>query len=221
MTKPVTSVAVMTLYEEGRFELMDPVSKFIPEFANAKVVNSDASPGTPTDQPATVPAKRPITIRDLLTHSSVMFNGLPYCTRILSQVRAAAIPAAAGCAATVGDYYRFCQMLLNNGRCAEQRILSRKSVELMTSVHVPMGSEADELSRPAGFGLGFAIAAAPGQAPNLGSAGTFSWGGFFYTTFLVDPQEQLIAISMAQLFPAADVDWQNRFPVLVYQAIDD
>jgi CubicO group peptidase (beta-lactamase class C family) len=61
MTKPVTSVAVMMLYEEGKFLLDDPISKFIPDFKEPKVLAADGK---------TVPAKREITIRDLLRHTS-------------------------------------------------------------------------------------------------------------------------------------------------------
>ena len=61
MTKPVTSVAVMMLYEEGKFLLDDPISKFIPDFKEPKVLTADGK---------TVPAKREITIRDLLRHTS-------------------------------------------------------------------------------------------------------------------------------------------------------
>ncbi len=71
MSKAITSVAVMMLYEEGKLQLKDPVSKFIPEFADVKVL---AAPGDPSAQDGVVPAKRPITIRHLLTHTS----GLTY-----------------------------------------------------------------------------------------------------------------------------------------------
>src|SRR6059058_5684382 len=69
MTKPITSVAVMMLYEEGRFLLEDPVSKYLPEFKNPKVLVKPA-----TGEPYTIPAAREITVRDLLTHTS----GLTY-----------------------------------------------------------------------------------------------------------------------------------------------
>src|SRR5579863_5129498 len=69
MTKPITSLAVMMLYEEGRFLLDDPVSKYIPEFKNPKVMVKPAS-----GQPYTIPSTGEITIRDLLTHTS----GLTY-----------------------------------------------------------------------------------------------------------------------------------------------
>jgi CubicO group peptidase (beta-lactamase class C family) len=66
-TKAVTTVAVMMLWEEGKFSLDDPVSKFIPSFANEKVLKS-FNPADTTY--TTTPAKRPVTIRDLLTHTS-------------------------------------------------------------------------------------------------------------------------------------------------------
>jgi CubicO group peptidase (beta-lactamase class C family) len=70
MTKPITTVAVMMLYEEGYFLLEDPISKFLPEFKNPKVLVKPANGGAPY----TIPATREITIRDLLRHTS----GLTY-----------------------------------------------------------------------------------------------------------------------------------------------
>lgn len=77
MTKPVTAVAVLMMLEEGKIRLADPVSKFLPEFAEMQVVAAQgadpASGGSGSGaaaDPATVPAEREITIRDLLTHTS-------------------------------------------------------------------------------------------------------------------------------------------------------
>ena len=67
MTKAVTSVGVMILYEQGRFQLTDPVSKYLPEFANMRVISKMADDGTIAE---TVPAEQPIRIIDLLTHTS-------------------------------------------------------------------------------------------------------------------------------------------------------
>jgi CubicO group peptidase (beta-lactamase class C family) len=64
MTKPITSVAAMTLFEQGKFDLDDPVSKFIPAFAETTVLEGDG------DSQQTVPAKRPITIRDVFRHTT-------------------------------------------------------------------------------------------------------------------------------------------------------
>jgi CubicO group peptidase (beta-lactamase class C family) len=70
MTKPVTSVAAMMLYEEGAFELSDPVSRFIPSFGDMRVYA-----GGPAAKPLTVPASQPIRIRHLLTHTSGLTYG--------------------------------------------------------------------------------------------------------------------------------------------------
>jgi CubicO group peptidase (beta-lactamase class C family) len=70
MTKPITSVAAMMLYEEGRFELTDPVSKFIPSFANMRVYV-----GGSDQRPVTVPATEPVRIWHLLTHTSGLTYG--------------------------------------------------------------------------------------------------------------------------------------------------
>ncbi len=77
MTKPIVSVALMTLYDEGKFQLDDPVSKFLPEYANLQVVN-DPSQGSAA---GTHPAPSAITIRQVLSHTSGMSHGisaLPY-----------------------------------------------------------------------------------------------------------------------------------------------
>jgi CubicO group peptidase (beta-lactamase class C family) len=74
MTKPITSVAVMMLYEEGRFLLSDPVSRFLPEFKNQNVLVADSGAGGTSAPLTTTSAKREITIRDLLVHTS----GLTY-----------------------------------------------------------------------------------------------------------------------------------------------
>src|ERR1700758_459171 len=70
MTKPITSVAAMMLYEEGRFELTDPVSKFIPSFAGVRVYT-----GGSDQRPVTVPATEPVRIWHLLTHTSGLTYG--------------------------------------------------------------------------------------------------------------------------------------------------
>ena len=71
MTKPITSVAVMMLFEEGKLALTDPVSRFIPAFRDMKVLTRGAAGTEPTLQPA----RRQITIRDLLTHRSGLTYG--------------------------------------------------------------------------------------------------------------------------------------------------
>jgi CubicO group peptidase (beta-lactamase class C family) len=75
MTKPVTSIAVMMLHEEGRFLLDDPVSKFLPEFKNPKVAIANAPNERELEGYRMVPAEREITIRHLLTHAAGLASG--------------------------------------------------------------------------------------------------------------------------------------------------
>ena len=70
MTKPITSVAAMMLYEEGAFELTDPVSRFIPSFAGARVYT-----GGSDQRPVTVPVTEPVRIWHLLTHTAGLTYG--------------------------------------------------------------------------------------------------------------------------------------------------
>ena len=330
MTKPITSVAVMMLYEEGKFQLGDPISKYLPEFKNPKVLVKPANGGTPY----TIPATREITIRDLLRHTSgltynwnpdlgkmyddanvatglleydgtiadnvkrlaaqpLLFqpgerweyslgvdvlgrlvevvSGMPldefFRKRIFEPVgmkdtyfyvpqekvsrlavaygifegnEAARFPdkpvvdglltydasypiagpkklfsGGGGLVSTAEDYARFCQMMLDNGMVNGKRLLSRKTVELMT--HDQLG----KIGPDQGFGLGFGVDGVKGPMDELGSPGEFGWGGFFYTSFTIDPKEQMIVIFMAQLHPAGDVSIQNRVKTLVYEAIND
>nr|WP_137829992.1 serine hydrolase domain-containing protein [Methylobacterium sp. L1A1] len=86
MTKPLTSLAVLMLYEEGRFQLDDPVARFLPEFAEMRVMV-----GGNRAKLETVPALRPITIRDLLTHTSGLTYGFMEATLVDALYRAEAI----------------------------------------------------------------------------------------------------------------------------------
>ncbi|NWG14553.1 MAG: beta-lactamase family protein [Acidobacteria bacterium] len=329
MTKPITSAAVMMLYEEGRFLLDDPVSKYIPEFKNPKVLSKSAAGPS-----YTILADREISIRHLLTHTSgltyhwhpdlgalykdrnvahgilqydgtigdsvrslaglpLLFNPgerfeyslsvdvLGYLVEVISgmtlddflrkrifeplcmkdthfyipeeklgrvataytwyegkglsrfpdepimegsMVYSADYPyrgpkklyaGGAGLSSTASDYLRFCQMMLDRGKLGSIRLLSRKSVELMT--HDQLGTVAPALA----FGLGFGVEGEKGPLQELGSPGQFGWGGFFYTEFFVDPREELIGLFMAQLHPTGGLTLNRIFSTLVYQAIND
>ncbi len=121
----------------------------------------------------------------------------------------------AGLLSTANDYSRFLQMLLNGGELDGVRILGPKSVELMTANHVrSLYSNGDF-----GFGLGFQVVEDVGRAGIPASAGTYSWGSAYYSTFWVDPQEKLVAVFLTQLIPARGLDLQDKFRYLVYQAI--
>ncbi|GAB4130529.1 MAG: serine hydrolase domain-containing protein [Acidobacteriota bacterium] len=317
-SKAVTTAAVMILQEEGRLLLSDPVSKYLPEFSHVRVATRES--GAYREEPA----KRPITIRDLLTHTAgISYGGgaaeaayrwedlygwyfadhdetigeairrlatLPidaqpgekyiygFNTDILGRVvevvsgqsladffqeriftplkmtdthfflppekvarftpvyghdpagRLYLVEPAdrndyvsgprkcysggAGLLSTARDYGRFLLALLNGGTLEGVRILSRKSVELMTSNHV--GDKFGDR----GFGLGFWITEHVGRSGQMGSVGAFGWGGAYYTTYWVDPQERLVALLMCQLLPARDMDLHPKFSTLVYQALE-
>ena len=334
MTKPITSVAVMMLYEEGHFLLSDPVSKYIPEYKNPKVLAPEADEDSDSIPPATVPADREITIRHLLNHTSGItynWNGklgktyneagvtngivqtdgiigekmkilaglsllhhpgeafeyglsidvLGYLVEVVSGMtldeffhkrifeplgmkdthffipeeklpRLAAVyrrisagdlerlseepitegtntysisypyqgpqsyfSGGGGLSSTASDYARFLQMMLNGGELNGVRLLSPKTVELMTTNSV------GELAGNMDFGLGFAIRTERGLHGELASNGAYSWGGFFYTGFSVDPEEEMIYIFMSQLHPTGGLTLGNKFEVLVYQALVD
>ena len=335
MSKPLTSVAVMMLYEEGRFTLNEPVSDFLPEFKNMKVLDPPWPQDKTSPPGALVDAKRPITIFHLLTHTSgltyggarlskayrdagvttglvqqegtiaegvkkmasvpLLFqpgdvweysladdvlgrlvevvSGMPFDKFLeerlfkplgmkdtcffLPEEKVARLATAytyypekglqpilygqvvkegefdpgysadypyrgprtyfsggAGLCSTAEDYYRFCQMMLNGGELNGVRIISRKSVELMSQNHV-------QGKRDDGYGLGFGDISEPKQLTELGSVGAYHWGGFYYTTFVIDPKEDLIAIFMGQLHPTGGLNLDSKAIRLAYQAIKD
>ena len=123
----------------------------------------------------------------------------------------------AGLVSTASDYARFLQMLLNGGVLDGARLLSPKTVELMTSNHV--GSL--YLSGTFGFGLGFEITEHVGRSGRPGSVGEYGWGGAYHTKFWVDPVEKLLVVFMTQLLPAAGSDAHVTLRQLVYSAIID
>jgi CubicO group peptidase (beta-lactamase class C family) len=330
MSKPITSAAVMILYEEGYFLLEDPISKFLPEFKSPKVLVKPANGGASY----TIPATREITIRELLRHTSgltykwdkdlgplykeanvadgllpydgtiadsvarlakqpLLFNpgerweyslGVDVLGRLVEVVsgmpldeflrkrifeplgmkdtyffppdnkldRLAAaytyyadkglnrfpdtpitedsftysadypyhgprklFSGGAGLNSTPADYARFCEMMLEGGKLGKVRILSRKSVELMT--HDQLG----KISADQAFGLGFGIDGIKTPLAELGTAGEYEWGGFFFTSFSIDPKEEMIVIFMAQLHPQGDNALDNQVHELAYQAIND
>lgn len=91
MTKPITSVAVMMLYEEGKFQLNDPVAKYLPEFARMQVGIEEKDPQTGKPTLKTAPAKRPVTVRDLLRHTAGLSYGFFSDTLVDAEYRKARI----------------------------------------------------------------------------------------------------------------------------------
>jgi CubicO group peptidase (beta-lactamase class C family) len=144
--------------------------------------------------------KSPVVLRDVRTPSRFVCGG-------------------ACMVSTATDYYRFLQMLLNGGELEGVRILSRKSVELMTSDHLGTGiTHAPPFPAGYGFGLGFAVRVAPGEASSPGSVGDYGWGGLYGTTFFVDPKERLIGILLMQRLNYAK--YSRQFRTGVYSALD-
>jgi CubicO group peptidase (beta-lactamase class C family) len=331
MTKPITSVALMMLVEEGRIALDDPVHRYIPQWRNLGVYE-----GGFMETFRTRPTKAPMRIIDLLRHTSGLTYGLQQRTNVdaayrkfgfgdpagagsleamiegLAKIPLEAspgdvwnysvstdvlgylvgkisgvpfeeflrhrifgplgmvdtgffVPAAqasrlascyvlapdgrmklqddsqgsrflqppafisggGGLVSTAADYLRFCRMLLNGGVLDGTRLLSPKTIELMTLNHLPGGKELPDLSvslfseasySGVGFGLGFAVTTNPARALIPGSQGDFSWGGMASTYFWIDPREQLIVIFMTQLIPSTIYNLRRELRTLVYSA---
>ena len=104
-------------------------------------------------------------------------------------------------------------MMLNGGELNGARVLSRKSVELISQNHVQ--GKLDEF----GYGLGFGVTSEPRFLTELGSVGTYYWGGFYYTAFIIDPKEDMIAVFMAQLHPTGGLNVDSKAIRLAYQAL--
>jgi len=130
----------------------------------------------------------------------------------------------AGSAGTAADYARFLQMLINGGQLDGVRLLSRTTVQYMTSDHLgdAKGAGAVALLPGMGFGLGFAVRRENGLFEVTGSAGEYFWAGAAGTGFYVDPKEQLICVWMTQGQPGMARRYDRYlFKQLVYQAIND
>ncbi|MCB0085211.1 MAG: serine hydrolase, partial [Caldilineaceae bacterium] len=127
-----------------------------------------------------------------------------------------------GLLSTTGDYLRFAQMLLNQGTLDGERLLGRKSVELMRANHLPDGVFVDnDPTTGMGFGLGVSVQLALGKLQTLGSQGNYGWGGAANTNFWIDPQEELLGILMLQYMPSGAYPVTTDFRNLVYQALVD
>ncbi len=119
----------------------------------------------------------------------------------------------AGLLSTAHDYARFLEMIRRGGAIDGVRILSPRTVALMTTnqvgtLHSPNGM---------GFGLGFETTDRYG-ANGLDSAGAYGWSGAYSSTYRVDPESRLVIVFMAQILPNT-TDLGRKFPTLVYQAL--
>ena len=139
-----------------------------------------------------------------------------------------------GLAGTAADYLRFCRMLLNKGELEGVRLLSPKTVALMTANHLPEGAEIAGLSpaadgfnesgyRGIGFGLGVAVTLDPVRVGIPGTQGEFAWGGMASTAFFVDPLEDMAVIFMSQVIAdtARRVRLRRDLRTLIYGAMTE
>ncbi|WP_328611744.1 beta-lactamase family protein [Amycolatopsis sp. NBC_00345] len=135
-----------------------------------------------------------------------------------------------GLVSTAGDYHRFTQMLLRGGELDGVRVLGPRTVELMTSNHLPGHVDLEAYGRPLfaempfdgfGFGLGFSVLEDPVKAKTLSSAGEYAWGGAASTAFWVDPDEDLTVAFYTQLLPSSTHPIRQQLRQLVYQALVD
>jgi CubicO group peptidase (beta-lactamase class C family) len=339
MTKPIICTALMTLLEEGRFRLIEPVAKYIPAFGAVKVLEADGK---------LVPPVRPILIRDLMTHMSglsyhfveeagvgKMYSdaakllgadhsleatiddlaqfplafqpgskwrysvGIDVAARVIEVISgqplgaflrarlfeplgmkdtAFGVPSEKrsrvaamygrpdvfdagvtmgseflawmagvnnrldvsksypvdspdvfmrgghGLFSTIGDYFRFAQMLANGGELDSERIIGRKTLELMHANYVPAGLPPLEIGglplSGYGFGLGSRVLMDVAQSGAPGSVGEFGWSGAAKTHYWVDPKEELVGLFMTQSMMSFDLP-EFDLRALAYQAIDD
>ena len=135
-----------------------------------------------------------------------------------------------GLVATAGDYLRFAQMLANGGELDGVRILGTQTVALMMDNHLgsaygpsPMSTLNLDMgmSEGMGYGLGGYSITDTGLTGLPASPGTYGWGGAASTDFLVDPEEDLVAIVLTQLLPTGTYPLRPTMEVLTYQAIVD
>ncbi len=135
-----------------------------------------------------------------------------------------------GLISTTADYDRFCRMLIGKGALDDVRIVSPKTLDLMTRNQLPGGVDLTQMSQSlfseagnagTGFGLGFAMTLDPARTLVPGSAGEYFWGGMYSTAFFIDPVERLHMVFMTQLMPSSTYPIRRQLKTLIYSAIED
>ena len=138
------------------------------------------------------------------------------------------VSGGGGLVSTAIDYHRFCRMLLNGGELEGARIVSRKTLELMTLNHLPDGGDLAGWSKSlfseaamagVGFGLGFAVNKDVARTMIPGSVGEYYWGGMYSTAFFVDPVERVTMVFMTQLAPSSSYPIRRELKTLIYSAL--
>jgi CubicO group peptidase (beta-lactamase class C family) len=140
------------------------------------------------------------------------------------------ISGGGGLCSTAANYLTFCRALINGGEVGGIRLIGPKTLQLMTSNHLPGGVDLPALSRSLfseaayhgiGFGLGFSVTMDPAKTLIPGSRGEYAWGGAATTSFWIDPAEELIAIFMTQVLPSSAYPLRRELRTLVYSAITE
>ena len=135
-----------------------------------------------------------------------------------------------GLTASMRDYARFCQMLMNGGELDGARILSPKTIDYMRLNHLPDNRDMAAMGQPVwsetsydgiGFGLGWAVVIDPVKAKFVTSQGEHHWGGAASTFFWLDPEEDLFVILFTQLLPSSTYPIRRELRQRVYQAVID
>jgi CubicO group peptidase (beta-lactamase class C family) len=131
---------------------------------------------------------------------------------------------------SAADYHRFSQMLLRGGELDGVRLLGPRTLQYMTSNHLPGGADLESFGRSLfaettfdgiGFGLGFSVVDSPVNNKVLSSRGEFAWGGAASTAFWVDPAEEITVLFFTQLVPSSTHPIRSQLRQLVYQAVID
>ena len=117
----------------------------------------------------------------------------------------------AGLSSTAYDYAVFLQMIMNGGTYNGKTILSKRTTEMMLHPQYPLGDD--------NFSLGFAITSDKGSAGGSRNEGSFSWGGYFGTTYWADPKEHLVCLIMTQQTPNSHYELSKQFEQLVYASL--
>ena len=138
------------------------------------------------------------------------------------------VSGGGGLVSTALDYHRFCQMLMNGGELEGERIIARKTLDLMTLNHLPDGGDLASWSQSlfseatnagVGFGLGFAVNMDPARSLIPGSVGEYYWGGMFSTAFFVDPVERVHMVFMTQMSPSSIYPIRRELKTMLYAAL--
>ena len=135
-----------------------------------------------------------------------------------------------GLVSTLDDYMAFCKMILGRRDLDGRRILSRKTLDLMSSNHLTNGEDlrscayarlGERFQARVGFGLGFSVLLDPAASQVSGSKGALAWGGVASTAFWIDPLEDMAVVFLTQLVPSNKYNIQRELRSLVYSALSD